>query len=158
LNAVPDLGVLLPRLLDMAFEMIPALRAVILLNGHRVTPDPSDFISQIYRERGLDGPARFSLSSKVLEEVYAQRQPSITNNITPVLCAPLMVSGTMRGVLYMEGREAQARQRAASRDEAQARQRAASRDDFGFEPEHLYYLKGIAEIAVAAVRLAHKIE
>jgi transcriptional regulator with PAS, ATPase and Fis domain len=56
------------------------------------------------------------------------------------------VSGAMRGVLYLEGREA--RQRAASTNAARA----------GFEPEHLYYLKGIAEVAVVAIRLAEKFE
>jgi hypothetical protein len=56
----------------------------------------------------------------------------MTNNITPIFCAPLIVAGTMRGVFYLEG--------------------ANSRS--GFEPEHLYYLKGIAEFAVAAIRLS----
>src|SRR5436190_1648017 len=50
------------------------------------------------------------------------------------------VTNTMLGVLYMEGRERQGGQ------------------SNGFEQEHLYYLKGIAQFAVLAIRLGGKFE
>jgi transcriptional regulator with GAF, ATPase, and Fis domain len=136
LNAISDIPKLHGYILDTAFAMIPANRAAILLNGHRVSPHRDDFISRVCRERGLDQETRFALSGTVLQYVYAERRACMTNNVTPILCAPLIVSGAVRGVLYMEGREVRV----------------------GFEPEHLYFLKGIAEVAVVAIRLAEKIE
>jgi two-component system response regulator HydG len=138
LNAFHDIDMLQTRLLDYAFEIIPAIRGAIWRNGPRISPDPGDFNSKIYRERGSDGDVRFQLSTKVLEEVYARRQPILSCNITPVLCAPLMFGQGIRGVMYMEGLHTQARRDARSR----------------FEPEHLYTLRGIAELVTAALRMA----
>ena len=136
INAIPEINELQVRLLDLAFEIIPARRAAILLNGQHVSPDPGDFVSQIYRERDFDGQARFPVSGGVLGNVYAARVPCMTNNITPVLCVPLIVSGVMRGVLYMEGTDLRS----------------------GFEPEHLHYLNVVADNTVAALRLARHVE
>src|SRR5207237_5923847 len=108
----------------------------ILLNGHRAGPAKEDFVSQLYRERSFDGDAPFPLSGTVLDEVYRERRPLMSNNITPVLCAPLLIDGSIRGVLYLEGRESQG----------------------GFEPDHLYHLTGIADFVIAAIRLAGKVE
>ena len=132
LHAIEDHGELQARLLDLSFQMIPALRGAILLNGPRTGPDLDDFVSAIYRERSLDGPAKFPLSSSVLQEIYKEGRALISNNITPVVCAPLMVSGRQRGVVYLEGHN-------------------GNDGKGGFEPEHRRYLEGIAELAVAAI-------
>ena len=142
LNAFEDMELLHKRLLDSAFEIIPATRGAIWLNGQRVSSDPDYFDSKIYKERGFDGPTRFVLSQTVLDEVYKIRQPILTTNITPVVCAPLMLGNGICGVMYLEGLQAQARRDSKSR----------------FEPEHLQYLKGIAGFAAAARRIATKYE
>src|SRR5262249_17045857 len=84
----------------------------------------------------------FQLSTRVLEEVYARRQPVLSCNITPVLCAPLMLGQGIRGVMYLEGLQTQARHDARSR----------------FEAEHLFILKGIAELVTTASRMATRYE
>jgi transcriptional regulator with GAF, ATPase, and Fis domain len=142
LNALHDVDLLLARLLDLAFEMIPALRAAIWLNGPRVSPDPADFISKIQRERGSDQPARFVVSQDVLKEVFSRRDAVLTSNVVPTICAPLVFETGIRGVIYMEGLQGQARHDSRSR----------------FEPEHREYLKGIARIAVAGIRQASNFE
>src|SRR5262249_37629262 len=60
----------------------------------------------------------------------------LTNNITPVLCVPIFVSGAMRGVMYLEGTESRA----------------------GFQMEHLRYLKAFAAVAGAALGKAREVE
>jgi hypothetical protein len=135
-NSVLDPVELQKQLLDITFEVTPALRGAILLNGQRAGPDAEDFVSRIFRERGYDGHAPFKLSGLVLEDVYSHAQSCLTNNISPVICTPLIVSGRVRGVIYLEG----------------------AQSNLHFEPEHGHYLKGIANFAVVALRLSQQVE
>jgi transcriptional regulator with GAF, ATPase, and Fis domain len=135
-NAITDIHELQVCALDLGFEIIPAYKGAILLNGPRVSPDPADFVSQIYRERDFDGDARFPLSSRVLIDAYKSRTPLMSNNITPVLCVPLFINGAMGGVVYMEGRDGKN----------------------GFDPEHLQYLTIIGENIVNGLRKGRQIE
>src|SRR5206468_1890152 len=47
-NAIPDLNELQVRILETAFDIIPARRGAILLNAANLTLDPSDLSSQVY--------------------------------------------------------------------------------------------------------------
>ena len=129
IEAIRDANELQIRLLELAFEIIPAKRGAILLNGAHPGSEPGDFVSEIYRERDFDREARFYLSNRVLHEVYAAPQPYMTNNITPVLCAPLIASGAIRGIFYMEGTHLRS----------------------GFLPEHIEYLSSIAKSTAAGL-------
>jgi DNA-binding NtrC family response regulator/pSer/pThr/pTyr-binding forkhead associated (FHA) protein len=131
IDAIADPRAFQFRLLHLMFEMTPASRGVIALNGPRVSPEPGDFISQVYGERSVDDPTSFPLSSKILGEVYATRSVVMSNSGVPVLCAPLLVSNAIRGIVYLEGT-----------------------GRHGFEPEHLSYLKAVAGIAAAGIRRA----
>jgi transcriptional regulator with GAF, ATPase, and Fis domain len=137
LNTIPDLPSLQAQLLDFAFEVVPALRGAIMLNGRHVGYDAADFTSRTFRQRGYEGnDAEFWLSSQVLKEVYSERRPVLSNNIKPTLCAPLIFDGSIRGVLYLEG--------------------ASTRN--GFDREHLSHVEGIANMLILAVRLLGKVE
>jgi transcriptional regulator with GAF, ATPase, and Fis domain len=133
-NAISNTEELQVYLVESALEIIPARRAAILLNGSHIGCDRSDFVSEIARERDHDGHARFPLSSAVLTEVYASREPRMTNDITAVLCVPLIIGGRIRGVMYMEGTETGS----------------------GFEAEDLFLLKVIANFAVSSLRMANQ--
>ena len=136
LNAIENPVQLQMRLLDLSFEIVPALRGAIWINGRRVSPDPADFVTQIFRERGFDGDAQFNPSSKLLNTVYGEKKTVMSNDIKPAICAPLIVAGAMRGVLYLEG--------------------ASTRN--GFEPEHLHVLSRVSAFVITAIRLADKFE
>ena len=136
INAISDINDVQVRLLECVFEIIPALRAAILLNGRHAGPERSDFESEVCRERDYDAATRFPLSGAVLNEVYATRAAAMTNDIVPALCAPLITSAGLRGVIYAEGSQTRS----------------------GFEPEHLHLLKDLAEFAVGAMQKARQIE
>jgi Nif-specific regulatory protein len=133
---IADSGDLQAHLLDRSFEMIPAVRGAILVNGRSVGPELEDFASQVYRQRGHDGPARFTPSGKILRKAYETGQPLISNEIIPAICVPLKRSDIMRGVIYLEAADPRRR----------------------FEPEHLLYAKGLARFAGMAIRLAGQCE
>ena len=131
-NEASDAADLCRRLLDDSFEMIPAVRGAILLSSRHGKPEPQNFLSEIYRQRNVDGPVRFTPSRMILSEVYQRGQPVIRNEVTPTLCLPLRVSGAMRGVIYLEGADPRR----------------------GFEPEHLLYAKGLAAFTGMAIRVS----
>jgi Nif-specific regulatory protein len=135
-DEIADAGDVQARLLDRSFEMIPAVRGAILINGRRASPEPEDFESQVYRQRGHHGPAPFTPSGKLLRKVYETGEPLISNEITPAICVPLKRSGAMRGVIYLEAADPRRR----------------------FEPEHLLYARGLAKFTGIAIRLTQKHE
>jgi len=104
LNAISDTKALLSLVLEEAFKIIPAKRGAFLLNGQVLGPDK--WTLEVYAQRDLGMEARFTPNSKQLGEVYRQRVPIIVKDITAVICAPLIVEGRMRGVLYMDGTDA----------------------------------------------------
>jgi Nif-specific regulatory protein len=124
------------RILGFAFDLIPAHRGAILRNGPRVSPDPADFCSRICRDRDFEGPIQFPLSRRVLDEVYAKRQPCLSNDVPPILCVPLIEFGQLRGAIYLEG--------------------MAQRG--GFEPEHLHFLQSLSDTVAVALYLSKHFE
>ena len=138
-NAIPDLNELQVRILDTAFDIIPARRGAILLNGFRLSPDPPDLTSQVYRELDYDGAPRCllsSLDSLALSSVYATRKTYISNKVIPVLCLPILQDGIMKGVLYFD----------------------APRRNITFEAEHLSLASAFTENLTSALALQRKIE
>ena len=124
------------RILGFAFEMIPAHRGAILMNGPRVSPDPKDFSSLTCRDRDYDDAIQFPLSRKVLDEVYARGEPCLSNDVVPILCIPIIASGRLRGAIYLEGMP-------------QSR---------GFEPEHIHFLTALSDAAAVALRLSRQFD
>jgi Nif-specific regulatory protein len=105
LNDIDNLAALQAHLLDLIFDIIPARRGAILLNGPQAGPDQSHFISLFFREHDHDGPHRFfwgSLDSKALPWVYTRKVAYMINSPVSVLCLPLQVKGQIRGVLYLD--------------------------------------------------------
>jgi Nif-specific regulatory protein len=135
-DEIADTGGVHDKLLDSSFEMIPAIRGAILLNGRHVGPELDDFPTQVYRKRDHNGPARFTPIGNVLRKVYETGEPYVSNEITPVICVPLKVLGAMRGVIYLEAPDPRRR----------------------FEPEHLLYAKGLARFTGMAIRLQRQYE
>ena len=107
LEAVGDPASMQALLLDTLFDLIPAKRGAILLNGPRVSPDPGDFMSVIYRQRGGGVGEEFEVSGKALEFVYAHRQPCMSNDVMPaIMCAPLILpNSAIIGVIYLDTSE-----------------------------------------------------
>jgi transcriptional regulator with GAF, ATPase, and Fis domain len=135
LNTYSDVEELHTRILDVAFERTLAHRGAILMNGPRISPDPKDFTSRMSRDRDYAGPVDFPLSGRVFEEVYATKNPYLTNNLTPIICAPILWGG-IRGVIYLEG----------------ANERGA------FEPEDLQFLVNLADAAALGDRLSKRVQ
>jgi transcriptional regulator with GAF, ATPase, and Fis domain len=136
MNAGFDVDELQARILDFAFDLIPAYRGAILVNGPRVSPDPADFKSRICRDRDFDGPISFPMSRKVLDEVYAKRKPYLSNDVPPILCVPLIVLGRVCGALYLEGKQ----------------------QSGGFEEEHLSFLEALSDNAALALVLSRQFD
>lgn len=88
-----------------AFRLVPARRCAIWLNGAKGSPD--DFVSRIFRERGVEGMQPFTLSGRVLDEVYRTGVPAVSQEAPAGLCAPLMDkdTGGIFGIFYMQGTE-----------------------------------------------------
>ena len=124
------------HILDMALEIFPvARRGALLLNRpDRVGCDPRDFFSHIYGERGSDAPVRFALSGKVLNYVYTHQKPCMSNSVLPIMCAPLIVSGAMIGIIYLEAMETSE----------------------SFEMFHLDAFNRLSEFAAATIRTANE--
>ena len=139
-NAMNDTDKLLELLLDLTFDVIPAYRAAILLNGRRLSADPVDLVRQVFREHHASEnapPFRLnSMSTKALDENYRDRAPHMAIRPVAVMSLPLFMAGTMVGVLYVEGTEART----------------------GFDPEHMQFLETITEFVVSAVRAATKFQ
>jgi hypothetical protein len=72
-----------------------------------VSPDPGDFMSVIYRQRGGGVGEEFEVSGKALDFVYAHRQPCMSNNVMPaIMCAPLILpNSAIIGVIYLDTSE-----------------------------------------------------
>ncbi|HEY2382987.1 MAG TPA: sigma 54-interacting transcriptional regulator [Terriglobia bacterium] len=137
LTAIQDPGKLLAGLLDLILDIIPARRGAILINGRRIGPEPADFVLQVYREAdsGLDTP--FPYNTRLVAEVYAKREPRMPGTIVPpTICVPLLSSGQIKGVLYLEG----------------------VRGARAFEPEHLQWAEDLAETVVAGLRESRQVE
>jgi transcriptional regulator with GAF, ATPase, and Fis domain len=136
LSAISDPPELMAKLLDLMFDIFPARRGAILINGNRVSPDPDDFALQVYRERDSDSDARFPVSRTILEEVYKARVALMPKSaIPPVLCAPLLADNVIKGVLYLE----------------------AANSGKKFEPEDLNFIEGPASLVVAGLRESRQV-
>ena len=74
----------------------------VLLNGPRASADPKDFASGTYGQRGGGITEGFELDGKVLEFVYAKREPCMSNDVMPaIMCAPLIPANwAIIGVIY----------------------------------------------------------
>jgi transcriptional regulator with GAF, ATPase, and Fis domain len=136
LNAIQDPYELQSHLLDLILNIIPARRGAVLINGKHVSPDPSDFILEVYRDdAGLD--ARFPVNSRLVADVYKAREALMPKSmIPPTICAPLLSGGLLKGALYLEG------------------VRGAS----AFEPEHLQWAADLADTVAGGLRESRQVE
>jgi hypothetical protein len=64
-------------------------RGAVLLNGPRASADPKDLASGTYGQRGGGIMEGFELDGKVLEFVYAKREPCMSKTSCRPLCALL---------------------------------------------------------------------
>ena len=104
LEAADDPVKLQAHLLEILLDLIPAKRGAVLLNGPRASADPKDFASGTYGQRGGGITEGFELDGKVLEFVYAKREPCMSNDVMPaIMCAPLIPANwAIIGVIYLD--------------------------------------------------------
>ena len=148
LSSLESLETLQQRLLDLFFELVPAERGAILLTGE----NSDDIVSMFGRDRlaGPDRPVQVSESiiRLVLEkgagivgsDVFQQEDPAAdeSENGAPaksVLAAPLVAFQKVRGVIYLDTSDPDAR----------------------FDENHLRLFSAIGGMAAMALENAHTV-
>jgi Nif-specific regulatory protein len=148
-NSLRKLDDLQRRLLELAFEVIPAERGAILL----VSEDLDNF-SSVFGMDKAPGTARpVQVSRTIVRQVLRERVGVLTNDvlektafspseslvasrISSLLAVPLLLFQKLIGVIYLDTRD----------------------PEIGFDEHHLQLLTGIAAIAVVALENAQHME
>lgn len=112
-----DLSTLLARILDIAFELIPAQNGVILLRDERT----NELTVEAVRQQRPDG-ARILISETLLKQVTEKRQGVLTSDalederfsnsqsivglgVRSCMAVPLLSGSELRGVMFLDSRE-----------------------------------------------------
>jgi adenylate cyclase len=112
-----DLHALLGRILDVAFDLIPAENGVILLRDNRT----NELVVEAVRQRKTDG-ARVLISETLLAHVASRREGVLTSDaitddrfnaahsiiglgVRSCMAVPLLSGADVRGVMFLDSRE-----------------------------------------------------
>ena len=146
-----DLDKLLQKILDKAFELLPADRGVIMLMDENGQPVP-----RVAKQRRAEGPEEIILSNSIINEVMRERQAVLSSDATidsrfsgahsiimqgirSTMCVPLIHGAELLGIMNLDSQIA----------------------TNAFSEKDLRIFTGIANQAAVAIqnaRLAHKIE
>jgi len=144
INGIKKAEELQRRVLEMMFEVMPIERAAILITGH----NSDEFVSGVYRDRGLDVSEPFRISRTIARQVlhdgvaimgndvlsdqqFVPTESIVAAQIRSLLCVPLLVFGSKLGVVYAD----------------------TTRPGTQLDEHHLHLLTAIA--SVTAVALEH---
>jgi Nif-specific regulatory protein len=148
-NGIKDPDDLQGRVLDMLFEVLPVERGAILL----ASQDSEEFVSGVYRTRGLQDKEAFRISRTIARQVFhdgvslmandvlgdGQFHPTeslVAATIRCLLCVPLVVFGSRLGVIYAD----------------------TTRLDVRLDEHHLHLLTAVASVTSVALEHARYVE
>ncbi|MGH9318081.1 MAG: sigma 54-interacting transcriptional regulator [Thermoanaerobaculia bacterium] len=143
------LGELGQRLIELAFQAVPAQRGALLLPGE----DPDDFVAVAIRDRDSGRPDSLQVSKTILTQVCREKAAILSNDVLEsetlrkagslvasrvqaLTAVPVAVPDKLFGVLYLDSRDPEAR----------------------FAEEDLQLLMGLANMAAAAFENIRHIE
>jgi transcriptional regulator with GAF, ATPase, and Fis domain len=148
-HSIRDLAALQAELLTLIFEVVPADRGAILLNGTSST----EFASTYARHRTIDDPRPVRVSRTIARQVLEQRvailggdvvgsgdfnavESLITSQVRSLLCVPLTVFEKIIGCIYLDSTNPLAR----------------------FDEDDLQLVTAIAGISAVALENARQLE
>jgi transcriptional regulator with GAF, ATPase, and Fis domain len=143
------LGELGQRLIELAFEALPAERGALLLPGE----DAEDFVAVACRDRVSGRPDSIQVSRTILTQVFREKEAILSNDVLEsetlraagsligsrvhaLAAVPVAAVGKFFGVLYLDSRDPKA----------------------SFREEDLQLLMGLANMAAAAFENVRHIE
>ncbi len=106
MEALPDIEQACRYVMDLVFEMLPAARVAIMVNDRRATREPLDFVAEVFGERRVAGPVRFTPKAEAIESVYSHGKLYVSPDSPHIVCAPVIVSDRVRGAVYFESTRA----------------------------------------------------
>jgi transcriptional regulator with GAF, ATPase, and Fis domain len=148
-HTIRDLEQLQAQILNLTFEVVPAERGAILLDGNGT----GKFESMFARHRLLSNPQPVQVSRTIARQVLDQRiailgadvprsdglsevESLVTSNVRSLLCVPLTVFDKVTGCIYLDTTHAAGR----------------------FDEEHLQLVTAIAGIAAVALENARHLQ
>jgi transcriptional regulator with GAF, ATPase, and Fis domain len=88
--------------MDFIFETLPASRVALLVNRRPTQREPQDFIAEVFGERGVAGPVRFTPRAEAIESVFGQGKLYVSPDSPRIVCAPVIMPDGVRGTVYFE--------------------------------------------------------
>ncbi len=109
-----DLDRLLQKILNTAFEMLPADRGVIMLMNEEGVPVP-----RVVKQKGAGGAEQILLSKSILNEVvrnkqavlssdammdsrFAEAESIVAQEIRSTMCVPLLYQNDLLGIMHLD--------------------------------------------------------
>src|SRR5207253_925075 len=98
----PDIQQACRHVMDFVFETLPAARVAILVNRRPANRELQDFIAEVFGERDVAEPVRFTPRAEAIESAHFQGKLYVSLDSPHIVCAPVIMPDGVRGTVYFE--------------------------------------------------------